>query len=92
MDDLSLRLVLDSPSMLPSSAEPLHVLLSTSFSSIGVLATAEIQARSNDLLSCKLQFCKVTKVEAHTGLACALFINTDSITYISTAALCYTVS
>jgi uncharacterized membrane protein YgcG len=87
MDDHSIRLVLGSPSQLPSSVEPLQVLLSTSFGTAGVLAAAELRARSDNLLSCKLQTSTVSDVEARSGLARALFIITDSIAYVSSAAL-----
>ena len=87
MDDHSIRLVLGSPSQLPSSVEPLQVLLATSFGAVGVLAAAELRARSDNLLSCKLQASNVSDAEARSGLARALYIITDSITYISSAAL-----
>ena len=87
MDNLFVRLVLGSLSMLPSSADRLHVLLSTSFGSTGVLATAGIRARSDDFLSCKLRSSEVSEVEARSVLARALFISIDWITWISAGAL-----
>ena len=73
MDDHSVRLVLGSPSLLPSSAEPLHVLLTSSFGATGILAAAEILSHSDDLLSYKLQTLKVSETEARSSLARALF-------------------
>ena len=87
MDGHSIRLVLGSPSQLPSSVEPLQVLLATSFGAVGVLAAAELRARSDNLLSCKLQAYNLSDAGARSGLARALFIITDPIAYISLAPL-----
>ena len=81
-----MRLVLGSPTLLPSSASPLHALLASSFGATGVLAAAEILSRSDDLLSCKLQSLKVSETEARSSLSRALFICVDSITYMASAA------
>lgn len=81
-----MRLVLGSPSLLPSSALPLHALLASSFGPTGVLAAAEILSRSDDLLSCKLQSLTISETEARSSLARAMYISVDSITYMASSA------
>ena len=79
---------MDHKTCLPSFfGQLLQVLLDISFWAVGVSAADEIRARSDDVLCCKLQPTKISDSEAPSSLARALCIASDSITYISLAAI-----
>ena len=85
MDDSRARFLLGLPVQLPASAHGRHQLLLTMGAS-GVSAAGELTTRCDALHLCSLQPLSVSLEEATSGIARALFISTDSITYSCTAS------